>query len=533
MLLSPRLHPALVAVRRRALAADLLLLAVLVAASAAVITLAGVARVVEPVAALAAVLAAVVLVLAGTMDADRSALLIAAAVGPAAACALLPPAVGGRDAVWQLLGGLGLLAVAALLAATAGPLAGRARVRQLALGLLGAVLLAMATVAVVGALRPGWTPAAGTLQLTGVAGRVGLAAAAIALVVAGADARTALSRRTGLALLCWLLATPAAGSGRSALTAAAAALLLVAALGQLRPVPRPMSPRHPARRPGALRPEAPRSGALRPGAPRSAALRPAALRPEAPRSETPRPETPRPETPRPETPRPETPRSSATRSTALRSGAVRPGIPRPAGRRSATLPPTLPADRPLTAPPATARPAPGPAAGDVADPAADRGVDAPADPPPGGRVAVAAVADDLAVLYRSIGLDVRVEVHGDPWVGIDRAGLAQLLANLLANCARHAPGAQVRVRAAARGPRVRIEVIDNGPGLPPGSSARLLRRGVRGPGSTGAGLGLAICTELVERSRGTFTVVSTAAGCTALVELPTAWRPVSAQAVSA
>jgi anti-sigma regulatory factor (Ser/Thr protein kinase) len=151
------------------------------------------------------------------------------------------------------------------------------------------------------------------------------------------------------------------------------------------------------------------------------------------------------------------------------------------------------------------------------------------DAPWGGVSAVAAVAEDLAVLYRTVAGDVQVEVHGDPWVNADRGGLAQLLANLLANCARHAPGARIRVRAAALGSRVRIEVIDDGPGLPPGSTARMLRRGVRGPASTGAGLGLAICTELVERYRGSFTVVSTSDGCTAVVELPTARRAVAAK----
>jgi two-component system, OmpR family, sensor kinase len=149
-----------------------------------------------------------------------------------------------------------------------------------------------------------------------------------------------------------------------------------------------------------------------------------------------------------------------------------------------------------------------------------------------GPIAVAPVIDDLALLYRAVGLDVRVEVHGEPWVGVGSGGLARLLANLLANCARHAPGSEVRLRAVTRGPRVRIEVIDNGPGLPPGSTARLLRRGERGPGSTGAGMGLAICTELVDRYRGTFTVVSTSAGCTAVVELPTVRRGAAAQVMS-
>ena len=149
-----------------------------------------------------------------------------------------------------------------------------------------------------------------------------------------------------------------------------------------------------------------------------------------------------------------------------------------------------------------------------------------------GPIAVAPVIDDLALLYRAVGLDVRVEVHGEPWVGVGSGGLARLLANLLVNCARHAPGSEVRLRAVTRGSRVRIEVIDNGPGLPPGSTARLLRRGERGPGSTGAGMGLAICTELVDRYRGTFTVVSTSAGCTAVVELPTVRRGAAARVMS-
>ena len=164
-----------------------------------------------------------------------------------------------------------------------------------------------------------------------------------------------------------------------------------------------------------------------------------------------------------------------------------------------------------------------------APPAAPR----PPDPARDGVAAVAAVAEDLAVLYRAVAADVQVEVHGDPWVNADRGGLAQLLANLLANCARHAPGARIRVRAAALGSRVRIEVIDDGPGLPPGSTARVLRRGVRGPASTGAGLGLAICAELVERYRGSFTVVSTSNGCTAVVELPTAGRAATAKVATA
>jgi two-component system, OmpR family, sensor kinase len=137
-------------------------------------------------------------------------------------------------------------------------------------------------------------------------------------------------------------------------------------------------------------------------------------------------------------------------------------------------------------------------------------------------VAVGRVLRDLALMHRAGGLDVWVEVDGDPHVAVEPEALVQVLTNLLVNCTRHAPGAQVWLRACTRGRQVRIEVADNGPGLPPGATAALLRRGVRGPDSTGDGLGLAITVELVERHHGTFTLVSGDRGCTAVLDLPVA-----------
>jgi hypothetical protein len=177
---------------------------------------------------------------------------------------------------------------------------------------------------------------------------------------------------------------------------------------------------------------------------------------------------------------------------------------------------------------ATTTPASAPhRAGGAAEPGART---LPAADPRGARIAaVGPVVRELALLYSGIGQDVQAEVFGDPWVQVD----SHELNRLLANCARHAPQARVLVRAAGRGPRVRIEIIDDGPGLPPGSTARLFRRGVCGAGSTGAGLGLAVCSELAERYRGSFTVISTSGGCTAVVEFPTATRSASTEVATA
>lgn len=151
-------------------------------------------------------------------------------------------------------------------------------------------------------------------------------------------------------------------------------------------------------------------------------------------------------------------------------------------------------------------------------------LDGPRAPSRACEVEVGPLLRDLALVHSTTGLDVSVDVEGDPVAAIDPDALAQVLTNLLVNCARHAPGAQVWLRARVRGPQVRVEVADDGPGLPHGSADAVLRRGVRGPRSNGDGLGLAISSELVERHRGTLALISQGRGCTAVLELPTADR---------
>jgi signal transduction histidine kinase len=127
---------------------------------------------------------------------------------------------------------------------------------------------------------------------------------------------------------------------------------------------------------------------------------------------------------------------------------------------------------------------------------------------------------DLAAMHRAAGLTVHVEPEGDPEVVMERGALSQVLTNLLMNCSRHAPGAPVWLRCRSHADTVRIEVVDAGPGLPAGVDASVLGRGVRGPGSTGEGLGLAITADIVGRHGGTFTLSSGRIGCVARLDLP-------------
>ena len=93
---------------------------------------------------------------------------------------------------------------------------------------------------------------------------------------------------------------------------------------------------------------------------------------------------------------------------------------------------------------------------------------------------------------------------GLPEVMADRRRIAQVLNNLLANAARHAPQTSaIRVAAVRHGTHVAFSVVDNGPGVAPELLPHLFRKHVGGPSRTaGHGLGLAICKGLVEAHGG-------------------------------
>lgn len=97
---------------------------------------------------------------------------------------------------------------------------------------------------------------------------------------------------------------------------------------------------------------------------------------------------------------------------------------------------------------------------------------------------------------------VRLTLHADadPRVRVDPDRLSQILANLLANAIQFSPeGAEVAVHAAEEGQLVKIEVRDQGPGVPEAFRPRLFTRFAQAqPGTArgGAGLGLSICRAL-------------------------------------
>jgi two-component system OmpR family sensor kinase len=127
---------------------------------------------------------------------------------------------------------------------------------------------------------------------------------------------------------------------------------------------------------------------------------------------------------------------------------------------------------------------------------------------------------------RPITLEVRA---GDGTMDVigDEARLRQILTNLLGNALTHTPAdAPVTVRLTPSADKVRIDVIDGGPGLSPEDAARVFERFYRADSSRtrtsgGSGLGLSIVQALAAAHGGRVTVHSEPGnGATFTVTLP-------------
>jgi signal transduction histidine kinase len=114
----------------------------------------------------------------------------------------------------------------------------------------------------------------------------------------------------------------------------------------------------------------------------------------------------------------------------------------------------------------------------------------------------------------------------------DPERLHQVVANLLDNAAKHSPAGgnvTVRARPAADEPArslggLRLEVADQGPGIPAEERTQVFERFARGGGTSpsdgGTGLGLAIARWAVTLHGGEIAVAESDGGCLIRVDLP-------------
>jgi two-component system sensor histidine kinase KdpD len=126
-----------------------------------------------------------------------------------------------------------------------------------------------------------------------------------------------------------------------------------------------------------------------------------------------------------------------------------------------------------------------------------------------------------------VGDDDRFTLSVDrdlPLLEVDAAQLERALVNLLENARRYSGGHPVKVRVGTVGNRMKLRIIDRGPGIPHAELARIFEPFYRGRGDgdhPGSGLGLAIARGFIEANDGKLSAESLPGqGTTFEVELP-------------
>lgn len=125
------------------------------------------------------------------------------------------------------------------------------------------------------------------------------------------------------------------------------------------------------------------------------------------------------------------------------------------------------------------------------------------------------VEELVVATLESLRFPVRKEIEGSPTAMADPNHLHQVLENLLVNADRYG-GHPILLRARVDDHAVRIDVVDHGPGIQ-GGFEHLLEPFVQGDSgdrrtSSGVGLGLTICRDLLAANEGRLDYVDTPGG---------------------
>ena len=127
---------------------------------------------------------------------------------------------------------------------------------------------------------------------------------------------------------------------------------------------------------------------------------------------------------------------------------------------------------------------------------------------------VAAGVIESAETHLPASISLSLDADEPPQIACDANKLRQVLVNLVDNAVKYSPdGGAVVLRVSSDNGSCRIDVLDEGLGIPAGEQTRIFEKFYRldpqqTKGVGGSGLGLYICRELVERMDGRLTVES-------------------------
>lgn len=139
-----------------------------------------------------------------------------------------------------------------------------------------------------------------------------------------------------------------------------------------------------------------------------------------------------------------------------------------------------------------------------------------------GTAALATVVGRIVSVLRRTArgeeIAITVDVAEDLLARIDPQDLTEAVGSVAENAMRHAR-TRVWFRAGAEGARLRLEIRDDGPGVPADMIETLLHRGVR-LDSGGTGLGLALAQDIMDAAGGELRLANLNPGFAATLDLP-------------
>lgn len=112
---------------------------------------------------------------------------------------------------------------------------------------------------------------------------------------------------------------------------------------------------------------------------------------------------------------------------------------------------------------------------------------------------------------KSVQCAVTLEIEPGLRARLDQGRIEQVMANLISNVIKYAPGAPVEIRVKKDGPFARVEIEDRGPGICKERLPRVFERferAVSGRNISGLGLGLFITRRIVQSHGGSISVES-------------------------